>query len=51
MGGDPRLMIGKVSAGRLKSTPPAWAGTSVYKRQLFLTMLKSTPPAWAGTSR
>ena len=33
----------------LKSTPPAWAGTTVDYLDKPYPMLKSTPPAWAGT--
>ena len=44
MVGTPSLLI------MLKSTPPAWAGTSPSLALISLIQLKSTPPAWAGTS-
>ena len=40
----------QVVAWKLKSTPPAWAGTKGNIEDRLGDVLKSTPPAWAGTS-
>ena len=49
MGGDTLIPAVSPLNLRLKSTPPAWAGTSQFVQFSRTGKLKSTPPAWAGT--
>ena len=50
MGGDTLIPAVSPLNLRLKSTPPAWAGTDVRYLLAVSAWLKSTPPAWAGTT-
>jgi len=49
MGGDKAGYDPALIYEKLKSTPPAWAGTTGGRGDDYSTKLKSTPPAWAGT--
>ena len=49
MGGDEVPSFASDLNTKLKSTPPAWAGTPPSQEIRAHIELKSTPPAWAGT--
>ena len=49
MGGDFIIIRQLDRISKLKSTPPAWAGTFKSRDFVIRNLLKSTPPAWAGT--